>query len=85
MPRQVVKKDLIYPELCYQVIGILFAVWTEMGFGHKEKIYQNAVAQTLEESNINFKKELPAKIQFRGKAVGMYYFDFLIEKKLFWR
>ena len=82
MPQEVKRKDLIYPELCYQVIGILFEVWTEMGFGYKEKVYQNAVAQALEESNVNFKKELPAKIQFRGKPIGIYYFDFLIDNKI---
>jgi len=38
------RKDLIYPELCYQIMGILFEIWTEMDFGHKEKFYQKAIA-----------------------------------------
>ena len=76
------RKDLIYPELCYQIIGILFAVWTEMGFGHKEKIYQNSIEHAFTESNIKFRRELPAKIQFKGKDVGVYYFDFLVEEKV---
>jgi len=76
------RKDLVYPELCYQIIGILFAVWTEMGFGHKEKIYQNAIEQGFIQSDIKFRRELPAKIQFKGKAVGVYYFDFLVDEKV---
>lgn len=76
------RKDLVYPELCYQIIGILFAVWTEMSFGYKEKIYQNAIAHAFEQSNIKFRRELPAKIQFKGKDVGIYYFDFLVDEKV---
>lgn len=76
------RKDLVYPELCYQVMGVLFAVWTELGFGHKEKVYQSAVAEAFKQSKLKFQRELPAKIQFRGKPVGIYYFDFLIDDKI---
>jgi hypothetical protein len=40
---QLVRKDLIYPELSYQVTGVLFSVWSAVGAGHKEKFYQKAV------------------------------------------
>ena len=53
-----------------------------MGFGHKEKIYQNAIEHALGQSNIKFRRELPAKIQFQGKDVGLYYFDFLVDGKV---
>lgn len=76
------RKDLVYPELCYQIMGILFEVWTEMGFGHKEKIYQNAIEHAFAQSNIKFRRELPVKIQFQGKDVGIYYFDFLVDEKV---
>ena len=76
------RKDLVYPELCYQIIGILFAVWTEIGFGYKEKIYQSAIEHAFTQSSIKFHRELPVKIQFKGKEVGIYYFDFLVDKKV---
>ena len=76
------RKDLIYPELCYRIIGILFKVWIEIGFGHKESFYQKAISQQLEEVRLFFKEQLPAKVQYKNKTVGIYYFDFLIEDKL---
>jgi len=39
---QLRKKDLIYPDLCYQIMGVLFDIWLEMGPGHKENFYQKA-------------------------------------------
>jgi GxxExxY protein len=76
------RKDLVYPELSYRVTGILFEVWNSIGFGHKEKFYQKAVGQCLEESGLNCEEQLPARINFKGKFIGLYYFDFLIENKL---
>jgi len=76
------RKDLVYPELCYQIIGVLFEVWTKLGFGHKETFYQNAISQELGNLGLRIKKELPAKISYKGKIVGTYYFDFLIEDKI---
>ena len=76
------RKDLIYPELCYKVIGMLFVVWKELGSGHKEKLYQNAISEEFKNANLQFKKELPVNIVYKNKKIGMYYFDFLIEDKL---
>jgi len=76
------RKDLIYPELCYQVIGILFDVGVKLGFGHKENFYQKAVANGLRISGLSFKEQLPVKLYYKDKFVGIYYFDFLIEDKV---
>lgn len=76
------RKDLVYPDLCYKIIGVLFDVWTDLGFGHKEKFYQKAAAQGFKISNLNFKEQLPAKMYYKNKLVGIYYFDFLIEDKI---
>lgn len=76
------RKDLVYPELSYQMMGILFDVWTEVGFGHKEKFYQNAVSIGLKNSEMNFDEQVPMKVYYKNQKIGMYYFDFLIESKI---
>jgi len=53
-----------------------------VGISHKEKFYQKAVAQELDRHSLEHKEQLPAKINFKGKFIGLYYFDFLIENKL---
>jgi GxxExxY protein len=79
---RVIKSDLVHPDLCYKILGVLFEVWTTVGCGHKEKIYQNAVAVGLKNAGFDVKEQLPAKVVYKGKTVGIYYFDFLINDKI---
>ncbi len=76
------REDLIYPELSYQIIGVLFEIWTKLGFGYKEKIYENATAEGFKNAKLKFEEQQPVKIYYKNKLVGMYYFDFLIENKI---
>ena len=75
------RKDLVYPELSYQVMGVLFEVWKELGYGHKEKFYQKAVSQGLKEKDFKFDEQVPAQLLFKNQVVGSYFFDFLVEDK----
>lgn len=76
------KRKLIFAEECYQIIGVCFEVYNKIGYGHKEKFYQEAIAQCFREKNIEFKRELKAKVRFKEKDLGIYYFDFLVFNKI---
>jgi len=73
---------VIYPELSYEIIGTLFDVWNTVGHGHKESFYQKAIAKNFEDKNISFKEQIGVKIKYRGKEIGIYFLDFLIENKI---
>ena len=73
---------IIYPELSYEIIGTLFDVWNTVGWGHKESFYQKATAKNFEDKNISFKEQVGIKIKYRGKEIGVYFLDFLIEGKI---
>ena len=73
------KKDLLYPELSYKIIGILFGVFNALGYGHKEKYYENALAVAFDASGLKYQKQVYAELHFRDVVVGKYFFDFLIE------
>jgi len=45
---------LIYPELSYKIVGILFDVYNELGGGYQEKYYQRAIAKRFKKVNIQF-------------------------------
>ena len=76
------KRDLVYPELSYAILGCLFKTWTERGAGHKEKIYQKAVATELRAKELAFTEQFPIKLYQRETFIGIYYVDFLIENKV---
>jgi len=76
------RKDLIYPELSYTVIGVLFEVYNNLGPGHKEKYYQKAMAVSLKETGLSFKEQVYPPVIFKERNIGEYYLDFLIENKI---
>lgn len=76
------RKDLIYPDLSYKIIGILFEVYNNLGPGYHEKYYQRATADTLKEYNLSFKEQVFSPLIFRDKKVGSFYLDFLIDDKI---
>jgi len=73
---------LVYPELSYRIMGILFKVYNEMGYGYKEKHYQRAIAKLLRREGINFKEQLRVDIRAEKMHIGHYFMDFVIEGKI---
>jgi len=76
------RRDLIYADECYEVMGLIFGVFHAFGYGHKEKFYQKAIAQVFEKNNIDFREQVRAKVVFRGKEIGLYILDFVVFGKI---
>lgn len=76
------KIELVYPELSYKIVGILYDVFNELKSGHKEIYYQNAIAKELHRLNILFNEQVYFPVAFKGEKVGKYFFDFLIDNKI---
>lgn len=76
--------DLLYPELSYQIQGAAIEIRKQYGPGHKETLYQRALADELNYRKINFEKEKPIKIYSHrtGKILGSYQPDFIIDNKV---
>lgn len=74
--------DLVYPELSYRIIGVLYKVHTALGNKYQERYYQRAVALGLQEESLHFIKELAVDLSFNGEKIGKYYLDFLVEEKI---
>jgi GxxExxY protein len=75
-------KDIIYPDLSYKIMGVIFSVNHNLGYGYNEKHYQKAIALALEGERIKFKREAPVKVLYKGKELAKLFLDFLIEDKI---
>lgn len=64
------RKDLVYPELSYQFVGILFDVYNELGFGYSEYHYQKAIAELFREKGVKFQEQVYIPINFKDKIIG---------------
>ena len=76
------RNDLIFPELSFKIVGFAYEVFNELGSGHKEKIYQAAMAKQFKLSNFIFKEYLYHPLIFKEENLGKNYFDFLVEEKI---
>ena len=73
---------MLHADLSYRLMGVLFEVFKELGPGHKEKYYENAIAEGLKNAQIPFKQQLYTPLSFKGTVVGKYFLDFLIDSKI---
>lgn len=73
---------LVHPEISYKIVGILFDIYNELGFGYQEKYYYKAIRGGLNKNNLNFKEQLPISIKYAGSKIGTYYIDFVVEDKV---
>jgi len=83
MTNTVVRKDsVVYPRLSYAIVGTLFDVYNEIGYGYHEKYYQRAAAHCFFQKGLKFTEQVYCPLKFRGEVVGRFFFDFLIEDKV---
>jgi len=75
-------KSLLYGDITYKVRGAIFNVYNELGFGHKEQVYQKALEKELIDLKVFYKRELGLKVIYKGMAVGNYRPDFIIDDKI---
>jgi ATP-dependent DNA helicase RecG len=73
---------LLYKDLTYNIRGIIFKVKKELGLGHKESIYQQALEKEFKKCSIKFEREKSIDIKYGGDKVGTYRPDFIVEDKI---
>jgi len=76
------KKELIYPELSYIMMGILFEVHNKLGTKYQEKHYQRAIEIKLKELKISYQKEAKVDINFGKEKIGKLFVDFVVDNKI---
>ncbi len=74
--------NLIYPELSYKIVGLLFEVYNKLGYGLREKDYQKAISIFLSENNIIFQEQVSANLKINNQNIRKYYLDFIIDNKI---
>lgn len=73
---------LIYAELTYRIRGAVFNVYNSLGSGHKEQVYQKALAKELNEMRVPYQREVPLTVNYKGEKVGVYRPDFVVDGKV---
>ena len=70
---------MLHEEITGEIIDSFYAVYNELGFGFLEKVYENSLVVELEERGLICEKQVPIKVFYKEKEVGIYYADIIVE------
>jgi GxxExxY protein len=70
--------ELLHKDLTDEIIQTFYDVYNELGYGFLEKVYQNAMYLELKARGFDVETQAPIKVYFKGKQVGEYYADLIV-------
>jgi len=70
---------MLHERLTKEIIGIFFEVYSELGFGYTEKIYEKAMKIALEQKGHKVLSQVALEVGFRNEVLGEYYLDLLVD------
>ena len=77
-----VENRLIYEDITYKIRGAAFEVRKKLGLGHKEILYQKALAEEFRNLGLSFEQEKIVEVHYDNKKIGTYQPDFVVEQKI---
>ena len=72
----------LYSDLTYKIRGCFFAVYNNLGTGHKEIIYERALVKEFKKSELRFQEQKSLEVMYDGEKIGVYIPDFIVEDKI---
>src|SRR6266481_7649567 len=76
-------EELLYKEDAFQLVGFCMQVHRELGKGHDEVIYKDALVVELSRAAIPFLREKNYEITYKGVILPHHYYaDFVIWDKI---
>ena len=82
MKRIGASERLLYSNLTRSIIGCAFEVINDLGHGFLEAVYENALMVALEDKGLSAESQKSIGVRFRGRPVGIYYADLIVEDKV---
>jgi GxxExxY protein len=58
---------------------VFYQVYNELGYGFLESVYVEALADALRQSKLRVDRELPLAVRFRGRIVGRFRADLVVD------
>ncbi|MFZ4543734.1 MAG: GxxExxY protein [Saprospiraceae bacterium] len=69
---------MIHEKLSNELIGIFYHVYSNLGHGFLEKVYQNSMYIELSNRNYQVETNKMMKVYYKGREVGLYYADLVV-------
>lgn len=73
---------IYYKELSDKIIECAIEVHKTLGNGFLEKVYENSIMHEFEFDKISAQNQIPVPVYYKGKIVGEYFADIVVENKI---
>lgn len=74
--------DLLYRRESFLIRGVAFDIYKQFRNNYKEKVYQNAYLLGLVYKELSVEKEKRLDVFFKGKRVGVYVPDLIVNGEI---
>jgi len=74
--------NLIHKDITDKILNAFYTVYSELGYGFLEKIYENALLYELSEAGLKCERQKPIKVYYKDQQVGEYFADIVVENKV---
>jgi GxxExxY protein len=75
--------ELLYKDEVFKLVGLCMEIHRELGKGHDEVIYKDALVIELQRAQIQFARERKYEVAYKGIVLPhFYYADFVIGEKI---
>ena len=75
--------ELLYKEEVFKLVGLCMGIHRELGKGHDEVIYKDALVVELQRAQIEFARESKYEIAYKGVILPHHYHaDFVVWNKI---
>ncbi len=76
-------KELLFKEECFQLVGFCMEIHRELGKGHDEVIYKDALVVELSRADIPFSRERKYEVTYKGVILPHHYrADFVVRDQI---
>jgi len=75
-----IKEEYKYSELTGKIIGCAMKVYSALGNGFQEVIYQRALEIEMGDNNLSFSREYEMPVFYKKEQIGTRRVDFLVEE-----
>ena len=75
-------KQVLFPELSYQICGLCFNVHNQLGRFRSEKSYADALEMELKNAKVQYDREKALSPSFEGESQRRNIPDFIIDGKI---
>jgi len=75
--------ELLYKDESYDIVGVLFEVYNNLGSGFSEIVYKDAIEYEFRNRNIKFEREKEYSVTYKDTILShKFYADFIVNDKI---